>query len=76
METDGGTIMVSEGRLTISGKDAIKSVTLYNIAGQALTSYTPNAKVARIVLAGYPDGVYLVRVKTTNKEVTRKIVKK
>lgn len=74
--SDGESIMLSGSQLTVNSKENIKSITLYNTAGQALTSYAPGTKVAKVVLAGYPDGVYLVKVKTAGKEVMRKIVKR
>lgn len=51
------------------------SITLLNVMGEALQSIQGIGRENRIALNGLPEGTYLVKIRYSNMEVVRKVVK-
>lgn len=61
-------------QLNIQSNKPISEVSIYNIEGKFLASFTGNTE--KIDLANYPKGVYLVTVTTGKVTKTQKVIKK
>lgn len=61
--------------LTISGREILKSVSLYNTIGQEIMHLTPNQKELQINTATINSGVYFLKLNTEKESRTLKIIK-
>lgn len=62
-------------QLIISANDAIHMVEIMNLAGQTILTQNFNQSSVRVNTTDIMDGVYIVKIKTTNGLVTRKVIK-
>ncbi|MGC8798567.1 MAG: SBBP repeat-containing protein [candidate division WOR-3 bacterium] len=58
----------------LSGQTGLKAVRLYDIAGKLVRVYQPVNAGSRFSLERIPAGVYLVKLQTPDREITRKLV--
>ncbi len=61
--------------LMISYSEDIESMEILSISGQVIISHECDDKLLEIETSSLPDGIYFIRIKVGNEEVTRKIVK-
>ncbi|MGV3459244.1 MAG: CotH kinase family protein [Flavobacterium sp.] len=66
----------AESNITIDASLPMDKVVLYNIFGQMVRQYTPNAARQQVSLEQLPAGVYLVKVISGKSGTTRKVIKK
>lgn len=62
--------------INIQSNSKIKSVQVYNMNGQVMISQTIQNQNAKINVAGYNSGTYIVKVETESGIQTHKIIKK
>jgi len=62
--------------INIQSNSKIKSVQVYNMNGQVMISKTIQNQNAKINVAGYISGTYIVKVETESGIQTHKIIKK
>lgn len=75
----GGLSVYLSGSRTlsvVSDKSRSLDITLYNITGSSVLSFAVDGTSADYSLEGLPAGVYMVRVKSTDKVITRKVMLK
>ncbi|MDR0506230.1 MAG: Omp28-related outer membrane protein [Dysgonamonadaceae bacterium] len=65
-------VSVRNNMLYIDSSEAVKSVTVYNISGQVMLHENGNRTIPVDML---PAGVYIVKVKTANREQLRKVLR-
>lgn len=62
--------------LTVSSSEQIDSLYIYSIQGRLIKMYQNiNSDSKNINIAEYPSGLYLVKIKSKNKTITKKIIK-
>jgi hypothetical protein len=62
------------GYFSVTGAVGLKAVRLYDIAGKLVRVYQPVNAGSRFSLERIPAGVYLVKLQTPDREITRKLV--
>lgn len=60
---------------TITYKDAISNVTVYNMLGQAIITNSSNAASAQVNMSAFAAGTYIVKVVSGSQSATFKVVK-
>ena len=61
-------------QLNITCGEEMRSIALFNTAGQRVRQMEPCGSEAQIPLSGLPRGLYLLRVQTANGSAVRKVV--
>ena len=61
-------------RINVSCGEEMRSIALFNTAGQRVRQMEPCGSEAQIPLSGLPRGLYLLRVQTANGRAVRKVV--
>lgn len=61
-------------RINVSCGEEMRSIALFNTAGQRVRQMEPCGSEAQIPLSGLPRGLYLLRVQTANGSAVRKVV--
>ena len=62
--------------LNVQSKDTISKIAIYNIMGQEVRVLTPSTSSLEVDLSGLDSGVYIVKILSNDKEVSKKFVKK
>lgn len=63
------------GKVTISSKDAITEVAVYNVQGQLLFNQKMNELITNVDISQFAIGTYFFKLKINDKEVNFKILK-
>lgn len=63
------------GKVTISSKDPISEVTVYNVQGQLLYNQKGNELITNVDISPFAIGTYFFKLKINDKEVNFKILK-
>ncbi|MDR2824967.1 MAG: T9SS type A sorting domain-containing protein [Prevotellaceae bacterium] len=66
---------MNNGQLNINSKENIKSVVIYNVAGQMIKSLDTNSSELKINLENQASGIYFVKINTANGIFTQKVLK-
>ena len=53
----------------------IKSMTIKNIDGKILDTYSPNNRKAKIDVSHLPSGIYLIQINSENKNEIKRFIK-
>ncbi|MCR5190958.1 MAG: T9SS type A sorting domain-containing protein, partial [Bacteroidales bacterium] len=61
-------------QLNITCGEEMRSIALFNTAGQRVRQMEPCGSEVQIPLSGLPRGLYLLRVQTANGSAVRKVV--
>ncbi|MBA3666000.1 MAG: T9SS type A sorting domain-containing protein [Bacteroidetes bacterium] len=61
--------------LKITSNDEIKTIEIFNSTGQFLKKYLINDKTAVLTELRMPQGIYILRISTNEKEIIKKVVK-
>jgi hypothetical protein len=78
MPADAGLLLFPNpvsGILYVQGGTELVSVTLLDIYGRKLMTINPRDISCEIDMAGFPDGIYFVRVETLNGVIIRKVIR-
>jgi hypothetical protein len=67
-------VFVNNGLINVESHDIIGSVEIYNIRGNVLLNRNINTKRTSIDAGYYNKGTYILKIKTKNKVLTKKIV--
>lgn len=65
----------TKGKVTITSKDAITEVTVYNVQGQLLFDQKINELITNVDISKFANGTYFFKLKINDKEVNFKILK-
>ncbi|MDI9258090.1 peptide-N-glycosidase F-related protein [Flavobacterium sedimenticola] len=65
----------AKNELTISANTVMKLVSLYDMQGRLLVSKSVEQTQTSIDVAAYSNGIYVLKVRSDNEEITKKIVK-
>ncbi|MBO7623912.1 MAG: T9SS type A sorting domain-containing protein [Bacteroidales bacterium] len=61
-------------QLNVTCGEEMRSIALFNTAGQRVRQMEPCGSEAQIPLSGLPRGLYLLRIQTANGSAVRKVV--
>lgn len=64
------------GILNISASGKIDNVDVYNVVGQKVLSFAPNADRSEINMSALPKGLYFVKALVNGQVITNKVIKK
>lgn len=64
------------GILKISASGKIDNVDVYNVVGQKVLSFAPNADRSEINMSALPKGLYFVKALVSGQVITNKVIKK
>jgi len=64
------------GILNISASGKIDNVDVYNVVGQKVLSFAPNADRSEINMSALPKGLYFVKALVSGQVITNKVIKK
>lgn len=64
------------GILNISASGKIDNVDVYNVVGQKVLSFAPNADRSEINMSALPKGLYFVKAHVSGQVITNKVIKK
>lgn len=64
------------GILNISASGKIGNVDVYNVVGQKVLSFAPNADRSEINISALPKGLYFVKALVNGQVITNKVIKK
>jgi hypothetical protein len=62
--------------LNVQSQDTISKIAIYNIMGQEVRVLTPNSSNLEVDLSGLDAGVYVIKVLSNDKEMSKKFIKK
>ena len=65
----------AHNQVTIAAEH-IRAITLINTMGQVLSRQPVNTNTTTLNLQNLPNGIYFIRIETTNTSVTKKLIKK
>ena len=60
--------------LTVTADASMQRIELYSVTGQKITDWQGNAEEVSLNVSNHPGGIYLVKIQTDAKLVTRKFV--
>ena len=60
--------------LTINSSNLIKKIEIIDVAGKSILSQNANSENVRVNIQDLRKGVYFIRIQTTNKTITEKII--
>ncbi|WP_168710261.1 M12 family metallo-peptidase [Flavobacterium sangjuense] len=63
------------GKVTISSKDSISEVTVYNVQGQLLYNQKMNELITNVDISKFATGTYFFKLKIKDKEANFKVLK-
>ena len=61
--------------ITINSLTPVSSIQLFDMSGKMLQSLTPHDDNVTISLSSYPQGIYIIKVASSEAIITQKIVK-
>ncbi|MDR1654214.1 MAG: T9SS type A sorting domain-containing protein [Prevotellaceae bacterium] len=75
IETSDVKCFINNGELNINSKENIKSVIVYNIAGQTVRNIATHSSELKIDMGNETAGIYFVKIDTENGTHTHKVLK-